>query len=72
MSNLVAIGNKCSERLDEVIELVEEMKSILADGEPDAPQAFMEAAFDVQDRINRVLQLALVPVLNLAKANAVK
>jgi hypothetical protein len=57
------MGNEITERLDGVIALVEEMKEIILDGDPDAPLAFLEAAQDVQDQIGNILHDALFPIL---------
>lgn len=55
--------NEITARLDSVIELIEEMKDIILNGDADAPQAFLEAAQDVQDQIGRILYDALLPLL---------
>ena len=57
------MNNACTQNIDDAIKLLEEMKSILTDGDSDAPQAFLEAAFDVQDHINQAVAAALVPLL---------
>lgn len=56
--------NEITERLDSVIELVEEMKDIILDGDSDAHLAFFEAAQDVQEQIARILHKALLPLLS--------
>lgn len=55
--------NECSQALDQAIELIQEMKEILTDGDSDAPLAFLEAAQDVQDRLNRAVLIAISPLL---------
>lgn len=60
--------NEITKRLDSVIELVEEMKDTILNGDVDAPQEFFEAAQDVQDQIGRILHDALLPILRRNKA----
>lgn len=55
--------NEITERLDSVIDLVEEMKDIILNGDSDAHLAFFEAAQDVQDQIAKILHKALFPLL---------
>lgn len=59
-----------NDALDAVAALVEEMRDILANGENDAPQAFLEAAHDAQDHINRAVLAALLPLLDRVQPSA--
>lgn len=54
----------CFERIDDAIALLNELKAIMDDGAEDAPQAFLEAAQDAQEQINRAIADALIPVLS--------
>lgn len=56
--------NELTKNLDDAIALIEEMKEILSSGGPDAPLAFLEAAHDAQEQINRTVRAALAPLLN--------
>lgn len=55
--------NKITERLDSAIEVIEEMKEMILNGDEDAPLAFLEAAQEVQDHMGWVLHTALLPIL---------
>ncbi|KRB67015.1 hypothetical protein [Noviherbaspirillum sp. Root189] len=54
---------KCLAYLEEGIELLQEMKDILESAESDSPQAFLEAAHDVQDRVNKAIAEAIIPII---------
>jgi prephenate dehydrogenase len=64
----IFMENEIIKRLDSVIELVEDMKDIIVNGDADAPQEFFEAAQDVQDQIGRILHDALLPILKRNRA----
>jgi hypothetical protein len=59
--------NELTQVLDYAIELIEEMKGYLDSGDHDSPQAFLEAAADVQHHINRAVHIALIPILSEKK-----
>jgi len=54
---------QCLDYLNDAISLLSEMKDMLDDGEHDAPQAFLEAAHDVQDMVNKAVNEAIIPLL---------
>lgn len=61
--------NRVTNLLDDAIRLIEDMKTILADGDADAPLAFLEASQDVQHRLSDAVHAALFPLLSGEKGD---
>lgn len=56
---------QCLDALQQAEELIADLREILDGDDWDGPQAFMEAIHDCQYQLNRALQAAIVPALNL-------
>jgi len=60
----------CVAHIHDAIALLKEMEAILEDGASDGPQAFLEAAHDVQYQVNMAVSEALIPALQQASPTA--
>lgn len=56
--------NELIRNLERAIATIEEMKEMLTSGDEDAPVAFLEAAHDVQEQMNRAVHMAISPYLS--------
>lgn len=56
----------CLAHINDAISLLNDMVEILEETSSDAPQAFLEAAHDVQYQVNMAVSEALIPALKQA------
>lgn len=60
--------SECLDQLKQATDILVEMVEILDGPDPGSPQAFLEAALDAQQCIDRAVLAALIPVLSLRSA----